>query len=167
MIRLISFDLGRTILDEEVGREIDIRFRPAVPMPGVLDVLPQIGLPMSIWANTRASTAREVREWLGSAELDRYFKWIITSSDAGYRKPHQRFFSCALKECGCDADEVLFIGNQLNTDIKGANASGIRSVFLTGLEYRSRDDDCDPTAKPSHEIRHLSELPGLLKTICL
>jgi FMN phosphatase YigB (HAD superfamily) len=166
MIRLISFDLGHTLLDEVVGREIDIRFRPAVPMPGVLEVLPRIALPMSVWANTRAATVVDIKPGLGRAGLDRYFTRIITSSEAGYRKPDQKFFSYALKECGCSAGEVLFIGNQLNTDIKGANASGIRSIFLSGSDYRSPDDDGDPTANPTYMIGHLGELPDLLTAIC-
>jgi len=167
MIKVLSFDLGHTILDERAGQDVDIRFRTAIPMPGVLEALPKIRLPMAIWANTRDATAGDVKRWLSRAALDRYFRWIVTSSDIGYRKPDLRFFASALRECGCNADEVLFIGNQLNSDIKGANLCGIQSVFLTGSAYRSSDDVLDPTAIPTHEIEHLADLPNLLARLCL
>jgi putative hydrolase of the HAD superfamily len=166
MIRVLSFDLGHTILDEEVGQEINMRFRPAIPMPGVLEVLPRIRLPMGVWANTFDATASDVKRWIGRAALDRYFKWIVTSSDVGYRKPDQRFFAFALKQCGCEAQEVLFVGNQRNTDVKGANICGIQSVLLTGSSYRSKDDIDDTTAIPTYQIAQLAELPHLLAKIC-
>ena len=86
---------------------------------------------------------------------------MITSTDAGARKPSPRFFSYALARCGCASDDVLFVGNQLNTDVAGANSVGIRSVWLAGEAYRSDDDrPCD--AEPTYTIQGLIELPGLL-----
>jgi FMN phosphatase YigB (HAD superfamily) len=38
------------------------------------------------------------------------------------------FFDFALRKCGLARDEVLFVGNQLNTDIAGGRAYGIRTV---------------------------------------
>jgi len=156
-IKVLIFDLGRTILDEEAGRDVDIHFRPAIPMSGVLEVIPKIRLPMGVWANTHDATADDVKLWLSRANLDQHFRWIVTSSDVGYRKPDQRFFALALQQCGCKPEDVLFIGNQLNSDIKGANICGICSVLLTGPAYRSIDDDLDPVAKPTFKIEHLRE----------
>ena len=115
---------------------------------------------MGVWANTHNASAGDVKQWLSRADLDRHFRWIVTSFDIGYRKPDQRFFALALHECGCNAKEVLFIGNQLNSDIKGANISGICSVLLTGPAYRSNDDVFDPTVNPTHKIEHFGELPN-------
>ena len=164
MIKVLIFDLGHTILDEERDREIDILVRPAFPMPGVTEVIPRISLPMGIWANTTAATADDVKQWLRRASLDQYFSYVVTSTDIGYRKPDRRFFTRALAECGCIANEVLFVGNQLNSDIAGANACGIPSVLLTGPAYRSGDDG-EAIAEPTHNIKSLNELPDLLTKI--
>ena len=161
---MITFDLGHTILDEERDRQVELSVRPAFPMPGVMDALPQIRLPMGIWANTTAATADDVRQWLRRAALHHFFSCILTSTDAGYRKPDRRFFVHALATCGCRADEVLFVGNQLNSDIAGANASGILSVFLTDHAYRSRDDT-EANTKPTYSIGTLKELPELVARI--
>jgi putative hydrolase of the HAD superfamily len=162
MIKVLSFDLGHTILDERVGRDIGMKLCPAIPMLGVEEVLPKIRLPMALWANTQNATASDVKDWLSRAALDQYFTWIVTSSDIGYRKPDKRFFKSALNACGCNPDEVLFVGNQKNSDIKGANLSGIPCVLLTGSVYRSSDDSGDPTAIPTFKIEHLGELLKLL-----
>ena len=164
MIRMVAFDLGHTILDEVEYRELAIHLRPAVPMQGVLAALPRIDLPMAIWANTTA-TGAEVRAWLKGASLDHYFRCIVTSAEVGYRKPDKRFFVRALTECGYGAHEILFVGNQRNSDIEGANACGIQSVLLTAPAYRSADDCGTANAEPTYEIEYLDELPGLLRAI--
>ena len=59
---------------------------------------------------------------------------------------------------------MLFVGNQLNTDVAGANGAGIRSVWLAGEAYRSDDDrPCD--AEPTYTIQSLMDLPGLLSRL--
>ena len=165
MLKVLIFDLGHTILDEESDRDLDIRVRPATPMPGVKEVLPTIKLRMGIWANTREASADDVRQWLQRASLDHYFSCIVTSHDVGYWKPDKMFFTCALAQCGCDANEVLFVGNQLNTDIAGANSCGIPSVLVVGREYKSLDDQPNANARPTYRIRSLAQLPELLAKI--
>jgi FMN phosphatase YigB (HAD superfamily) len=59
---------------------------------------------------------------------------------------------------------VLFVGNQLNTDIAGAEAFGIRTVWLSGPAYRS-DDDAPCDASPTYTIRTLDDLPALLRRV--
>ena len=108
-------------------------------------------------------TEAGIRHWLRRADIDRHFKWVVTSVDARYRKPDKRFFDFALKQCGLKEQEVLFVGNQLNTDIEGAAACGIQSVWLSGIEYRSPDDTLTPDqVRPSYIIHHLRDLPILL-----
>jgi ribonucleotide monophosphatase NagD (HAD superfamily) len=65
---------------------------------------------------------------------------------------------------------VIFIGNQLNTDIRGANRYGIKCVWLSGRAHRSPDDTPnDPIvlsqARPTHVIQSLDQLPALLEKL--
>jgi putative hydrolase of the HAD superfamily len=90
--------------------------------------------------------------------------------DAGARKPDRRFFSCALRKCKLKKEEVLFVGNQLNTDIRGANDYGIRCVWLFSRAYRSPDDTPSDAlilsqVRPTHVIRSLKQLPALLEEL--
>ena len=160
-VKVLALDWGHTLMDERRDRNVPLDDRPAHLMPGVREALAAITMPLAVWANTREGDERHVRAWLTRAGLGGVFSWVITSTDAGARKPSARFFAYALTRCGCSADDVLFVGNQLNTDVAGANGVGIRSVWLAGEAYRSDDDrPCD--AKPTYTIQGLIDLPGLL-----
>jgi FMN phosphatase YigB (HAD superfamily) len=163
MITAVIFDLGHTIMDEIECRDIPLRARPIHLMPGVRETLPQITVRMGIWANTRRAREAGIRHWLRRAHIDCYFTWVVTSSDAGYRKPDRRFFDYALKRCGVKKSEVLFVGNQLNTDIRGANDYGIPSVWLSGAEYGSPDDTMPPKqVTATYVLPSLIHVPMLL-----
>ncbi|CAA7619392.1 TIGR01459 family HAD-type hydrolase [Magnetospirillum sp. UT-4] len=46
-------------------------------------------------------------------------------------KPDPAIYTVALERLGCAADRVLAVGDALHTDVKGANAAGLRAVFVT------------------------------------
>ena len=130
MLSAVMFDFGNTIMHELKGGEIPLDSRPVCLMPGLQEILPHIAFRMGIWANTKVAREYDIRVWLRRARINDHFEWVITSVDAGARKPDRRFFSYALKKCNLKKEEVLFVGNQLNTDIRGANDYGIRCVWL-------------------------------------
>src|SRR5215510_8103538 len=102
------FDLGHTLVEENTA--ID---DPPKLMPGVLEAMGGITLPMGVWSNTNDSTGAHIREWLGKISFDKHFRWIVTSYQIGHRKPAREFFNRALSECNLTASQVLFVGNQL------------------------------------------------------
>lgn len=163
-LKAIAFDWGHTVMDEDRDREVPVDVRLIHVMPGVTEVLPHLAFPLALWANTSLAQQSDVRAWLERAGLDRLFRWVITSVDAGARKPAPRFFEYALAQCGLAREDVLFIGNQLNTDVAGGQASGISTVWLSGSEYRSADKTpCEAT--PTYTIRTFYELPALLQRL--
>jgi putative hydrolase of the HAD superfamily len=163
MIRAVIFDFGHTIMDELQFRDLPLRTRPVCLMPGVLEALPRIAISKGIWANTKRTKEAGVWHWLRRARIDHYFKWVTTSVDAGCRKPDKRFFAFALKQTGLRKLDVLFVGNQLNTDIRGAAEYGIQNVWLSGAEYNSPDDTMAPCQiTPDHIISSLHGLHALL-----
>ena len=163
-LKAIAFDWGHTVMDERRDEDVPLGLRPIHLMPGVSEVLPRIGLPLALWANTREAREDDVRRWLERAGLSSRFRWVITSVDAAARKPAPRFFEYALTRCGLAREDVLFVGNQLSTDILGAEAVGIRTVWLSGPEYRSMDDAPCETV-PTYTIRTLADLPVLLRAV--
>jgi phosphoglycolate phosphatase-like HAD superfamily hydrolase len=161
---VVAFDLGHTIMDERRDADVPIETRPIHLMPGVADVLPHLPLPLALWANTRVARDVEVRRWLERAGLAGFFESVITSVDAGARKPSREFFEYALARGGWEKSDVVFVGNQLNSDITGAEAFGIRSIWLSAVVYRSHDDlPCQ--ARPTFTIETLHGLPALLRRL--
>jgi HAD superfamily hydrolase (TIGR01509 family) len=165
-LEAIAFDLGHTLMDERSDKQRAIEHRAVQLMPGVSDVLPRLNVPIAVWANTRAAGEAQVRTWLDRAGLNRLCRWVVTSVDAGARKPAPEFFQYALARCGLSKDDVLFVGNQLNTDIAGAEAFGIRTVWLSAPVYRS-DDDAPTDVRPSYAIPMLQDLPALLDRLLM
>jgi putative hydrolase of the HAD superfamily len=164
-LKAIALDWGHTLIHESRDAHIPLAERPIHLMPGVLETLPVLHLPLALWANTRNADERDVRAVLRNAGLEQYFQWVITSVDAGARKPAPMFFDYALRVCGLTNTEVLFVGNQLNTDIAGGEAYGISTVWLSGHEYRSNDDDRACIAMPKYVISNLCDLPALVQRI--
>jgi len=95
--------------------------------------------------------------WMQSQKLDglgitdRFEVIVHGGHDAPY-KPDPEPFHLALDELGVEADRTVHVGNSLGSDVTGAHAAGLRSVWL------SHDDAVDPEPRPHHEIRSLHEL---------
>src|SRR5262245_18577798 len=109
-LRLVTFDFGRTLVEERKEAAVPIESRPVDLMPDVLEALPQVHLPMAVWANTRAAGESAVRGAIARLGIGHFFRWVVTSVDVGARKPGSRFFEFALGWCGVVRDQVLFVG---------------------------------------------------------
>jgi putative hydrolase of the HAD superfamily len=87
--------------------------------------------------------------------LKPFFKRVITSEKAGYKKPHPTIFNYALGRANAKNAESIMIGDNIETDIKGAKAAGIDSVLFNPHKNRHN-------TKATYEISCLSELKQLL-----
>ena len=164
MLKAIALDFGHTLIDERVDILLEHTHREEHLMPGVREALTGLAPPVAIWANTRRAHAEDVWRWLERAGLAAHITWVATSVDAGARKPAREFFDYALRMMAMGAEDVLFVGNQRNTDIAGGRAYGIRTVWISDDAYRS-DDDCEVSVEPTFTIAMLAELPGLVEDV--
>lgn len=89
-------------------------------------------------------------------EIAPYFDEILISGDFGRGKPDPSIFEHALSLMSLNKDEVLMVGDNLMTDILGANRCGIKSVWINRHEKERNE------VVPSYEIRHLGELSKIL-----
>jgi putative hydrolase of the HAD superfamily len=85
-------------------------------------------------------------------ELVPYFDHIVISGGFGKGKPDPAIFEHALSLLSLQKDEVIMVGDNLNTDILGANKSGIKSVWIN-RHGKGRNE-----VIPTYEIRDLGEL---------
>ena len=74
----------------------------------------------------RIFTEYELRHLGLGAQLDR----IYISSDYGCRKPDSRFYQALLEEQGLELAKCLMIGNDRQTDIAGAKAAGMATLYM-------------------------------------
>lgn len=94
----------------------------------------------------RVFTAYELR-CLG---LDTVFDDIYISSDHGYRKPDVRFFQALIQEHGLDISKALMIGNDRRTDIGGAKAAGLDTLYMHTNITPPGQTEADPALLPGN-----------------
>ncbi|GHU39414.1 putative uncharacterized hydrolase YsaA [Bacilli bacterium] len=93
-------------------------------------------------------------------ELRKYFKKIIISGDFGQGKPSPELFDFALSRAKADKATSLMVGDQLFTDILGANTVGMRSVWLNRKGVAQSE-----LATPDYTVNSLTEVVALLDKI--
>ena len=92
---------------------------------------------------------------LSSSGIDKYFEKVITSESVGHKKPAREIFEVALSHGSYSPDEVIMIGDNLNTDIKGANNIGMDSAYFNPLRRPH-------AVQVKYEISDLIELKSIL-----
>jgi putative hydrolase of the HAD superfamily len=79
---------------------------------------------------THAPAAKGLVEYLGLAP---YFDTILISGEIGYRKPNLLVFELLVEKLGLEKSAIIYIGDDPETDILGAQGAGIRPVWTTYL----------------------------------
>ena len=86
------------------------------------------------------------------------FEFIIPSSNYIFRKPNKRIFDLALEKAGLEPDEVWYIGDQYECDVKGALNAGLFPVWYIGaIDLPYTEDTNILTVKTWNEIERYME----------
>jgi putative hydrolase of the HAD superfamily len=93
-------------------------------------------------------------------ELASFFEHIVISGDFGIGKPSESIFRYAIHLLELESNEVVMVGDNLYTDILGANRSGIQSIWIN-RSNSSRPEHIHPTL----EALSLSELYPLILSL--
>lgn len=110
-----------------------------------LDTLRRRGYRLWLLSNAqRVFTAYELR-YLGLGEQ---MNGIYISSDYGCRKPDVRFYRALLEEQQLDPARCLMIGNDRQTDIAGAKAAGMATLYMHTNLTPEDQAKADPALKP-------------------
>ena len=98
---------------------------------------------------------RDISALLNELGLTTWLDIIVTSLDAGFTKPHPEIFQAALKQASIQPDEAIYVGDQYQVDVVGANGAGMKGVLLDRGDYFK-----DATDSP--RVQSLNELTRLL-----
>jgi putative hydrolase of the HAD superfamily len=60
------------------------------------------------------------------------------------RKPHPKIFARAVDEVGVDAQRILFVGDRLRADVRGARDAGMTTVQAMWFRAEEDEDDVEP-----------------------
>jgi len=70
----------------------------------------------------------------GTPELLPLAKNLVISSEVGWRKPAGAFFIAVSDAVGCEPHEILFLGDDVENDVEGATAAGMRTLLVDSPE---------------------------------
>lgn len=83
----------------------------------------------------------------------------LSAADIGYLKPHPAIFQSALNCLDVKAHETVFVGDDPEADVVGAQGAGLHAVLRLSPRHRQVYDD---SIVPDARIHSLAELPGIL-----
>lgn len=104
-------------------------------VPGAVEALGRLSKSWQIALATNAADSDEadIRRALARVGLDGLFKKIYCFARVGYKKPSREFFGYVLQDLQLPCSSVVMIGDEFERDVLGANACGIRAVWLNRL----------------------------------
>ena len=77
-------------------------------------------------------------------------------------KPSRAFFEAALAELGAAPSEAVMVGDDVEADVGGAKAAGLRAVLVRTGKFRERTlAAAEP--KPDAVVDSIAQVPGLLR----
>lgn len=92
---------------------------------------------------------------LKNSGMDKFFTTIITSEEAGCKKPDLEIFNFAFHKAKASPDESIMIGDDPEVDIAGARDAGMDQIYVNFLSSTHH-------LKPTYEINNLIELKNIL-----
>lgn len=167
-LKAIFLDCGDTLVDErsEVKTDGEVVVRGEL-IPGAreaVEALKAQGYRLVLVADGPRQSFVNLLHQHG---LWDHFDAHVISQDVGLLKPHAAMFDAALSAIGlgrADVRHVVMVGNNLERDIRGANALGIASVLMDWSTLRARHAT-HPGDQPDYRIPSPRALPALIDSI--
>lgn len=98
---------------------------------------------------------RDMTSLLEEVGLSSKLPVVVTSQDTGYNKPHPEIFREALKQAGVQASEAIYIGDQHQIDVVGANQVGMKGILLDRNGYFAQITDCPRVRSLTQVVEYL------------
>jgi YjjG family noncanonical pyrimidine nucleotidase len=157
--RRVAAELGLTGLPLDRVSAFYLEALSGQPMllPGALEAVRTLAKAFPLALVTNGIAAVQRRRFAASPITD-HFRAVVISEEAGFAKPDPRIFEPALRKTGTAADEVLYVGDSVTSDMAAARNAGMDFCWLNpGGEAAAPDG-----YSPAFVISSIRELPGRL-----
>ena len=122
------------LTSDEIDRIFWDAAAPGVPTEGIQEFLAFLGrqnIRTGVISNI-AYCGKAVEERINSLLPDNRFEFILATSEYLFRKPNRRIFELALEKAELAPEDVWYVGDQYECDIKGAAGAGLFPVWYIG-----------------------------------
>jgi putative hydrolase of the HAD superfamily len=121
--------------DPELGRSLgalhhELRVEAIAPLEGAIETLQELrsrGVTLGLITNGGSEGQRAKIERFALAA---HFAYIGIEGEVGHGKPHRIAYNTALTALGVEAKDCWMVGDNLEWDVAGAQAVGIRGIWL-------------------------------------
>ncbi len=178
VISHIVWDLGDTLNTRPPGGQdrrpldtyLDITLRPGAE--DVLSTCRQWGLVQAVLSDTAVTDTDAARRHLRRLGVEHYFSFVYATKSerdpSRPGKPDARVFGLVLDALGAIPSKAVMVGNTWDTDILGANKSGLHAIWLVNPDISSRRDRespvfCPPWILPVWDLPDVLSAPRLLR----
>ncbi len=108
---------------------------------------------LGIISDTGVTPGILIRRYLDQRGLLHHFASTVFSDETGYCKPHPNQFRRALRELDAEPGEAIHVGDLIRTDIAGAQAFGMKAVWVQ-TEGKTAPDQ----TQPDYTVTRLNQL---------
>ena len=91
-----------------------------------LDMLKSYGLTVGLISNMNLSGLDLIKKFQLSTLVD----FAVTSAEVGLEKPHKGIFEEALRRAEVDSRQAAHVGDQIESDVRGAENAGVQPILL-------------------------------------
>ena len=152
----VSDDCGALLLSD-FQRRYPHFARPSLGALEMLVALREHGLKTAIISNGHSDVQSAKIEITGLRDfVDR----VVISEDVGLRKPDARIFQLAAERLGVTPASCIFVGDNPEADVRGAEVAGLRGVF-----YAAGTSWPDTLPSPKYSIGSFAEVLPLIEAL--
>jgi len=164
IFRVLNVDVDEEIVVRLVNEYWNYVYQRIKPYPDVIPVLKTLkakGYRLGIISDGLVEI--QINR-LKALKLKEYFDTCTFSEEVGRNKPSPEIFQLALKRARCDPLEAVMVGDNVRTDIAGANRMGMISVWIRRGIFKDLEPD-SPLEIPNYTIDNLKNLIFILNSI--
>ncbi len=156
--RFLLWSSRLTVSAAELNRQfLDIMAELCQPLEGVQEAIPLLAKKAKLGIITNGFSQMQNRR-LENTGLQKYFDLLVVSEEVGFPKPDVRIFEYAFEKMGYpDKSRILMVGDNLHSDVLGANLAGIESCWLN-----MNESALNTQSLPCFVVKSWSDLSRLL-----
>ncbi|MFX1389567.1 MAG: HAD family hydrolase [Promethearchaeota archaeon] len=163
LLNHLNIELSKSEINEiKIKFEEMMIFDPPLLKIGVKETLRELSnaYKIGLISNTGITPGRVIKKVFKKYDIEKYFEITIFSDEIGFYKPKPIMFETIINSFDCTPQNVIHIGDKLETDVKGASDCGMLTIWINDsnsqiLEY----------IQPDYEIKQIYDVVNIIKNI--
>lgn len=142
LIQTYDEKIAASIMDFAKETVIEARSSFVKTFDKVANMLKELKENFQLGIISNVSSEEVVYQIVSNLNIEHFFEVIVTSAGFGVRKPYPGIFYYALRGLGVEKiDSVIFVGDSMIHDIKGAKKLGMKTILISNNKEKLKEAD--------------------------